>query len=312
MRRYWVIAPYDSTKTQVFERVWDYDLKNETIAIGWGSLGDVSQMSMSELSQKFRELWGEKGLTRDCNSIWRFYHEITPGDIIVARRGTKKMIGIGTVTGTAFYDEEKGKQRVGDPNYSFYPNFVKVKWEEKEIEFDKIIFSFYTIYEIPEEKYSSLIERKPPEGVEEGVEQPAEFVMEKYLEDFIVANFKHIFKGQLELYRDPEDNKGQQYPIIGSEGKEIGRIDILAKEPSTNSYVVIELKKGRESDKVIGQILRYMSAVRETLCQEDEKFKNVKGLIICKDVDERLSYALKMVQDIVKVKFYSVDFRLYD
>lgn len=311
MGKYWVIAPYDSTKTQIFERVWQYDLKNGTIAIGWKDLRDVSQIrSKDELRQKYMEVYGdEKNLTKDCNSIWNFYNEISPEDVIIARRGTKKIMGIGTVTGPAFYDEGKGKERVANLTDDFYSNFINVKWEEKEIEFDKIIFSFYTIYEISEEKFRSLTKGAAPEEREEGVEQSTEFVLEKYLEDFIVTNFDSIFRGQLELYRDPEGNIGQQYPIIGNEGREIGRIDILAKEPSTNSYIVIELKKGRESDKVVGQILRYMSWVKENLCQGGE---DIKGLIICKDEDERLSYALKMVQNIIKVKFYSVNFRLSD
>jgi restriction system protein len=75
------------------------------------------------------------------------------------------------------------------------------------------------------------------------------------------------------------------------------------------SDLVIELKKGRESDKVVGQILRYMGWVRDNLCREGE---DVKGLIIYKDVDERLTYALGMVQDIVQVKRYSVNFQLSD
>ncbi|GEM_PF-4474368 len=34
MKRYWVIAAYDSTKTEIFEKVWEYDLRNGTIDIG--------------------------------------------------------------------------------------------------------------------------------------------------------------------------------------------------------------------------------------------------------------------------------------
>ena len=93
------------------------------------------------------------------------------------------------------------------------------------------------------------------------------------------------------------------------DGKVIGYIDILAKEPSTNAFWIIELKKGRESDQVVGQVLRYMGWVQENLCQMGE---HVRGLIICKEVDERLTYALKMVQDKVKVKLYHVDFHLSD
>ena len=311
MSRYWVNGIYDSTKTKIFDKAWQYDLKNGTIAVGWKELGDISQIkSKDELHRKFKEVYGNiKNFTKDCNCIWNFYNEISLGDVIIARRGTKKIVGIGTVTGTAFYDGEKGKERVAYLTDDIYPNFINVKWEEKEIQFDKIIFSYYTLYEISEEKFQFLTKGMVPEEIEEDVEQPAEFVLEKYLEDFIVTNFDGIFKGQLELYRDPEGNIGQQYPIIGNDGKEIGRIDILAREPSTNSYVVIELKKGRGSDKVVGQILRYMSWVKENLCQDGE---DINGLIICKDVDERLSYALKLVRNIIKVKLYSVNFKLSD
>ena len=299
MRRYWVIAPYDSTKPEIFKKAWKYDLEEGTIAIGWRELGDISNLSKEELISRYREVYGKED-TRDINAIWKFYHEISPGDIIIARRGTKRIIGKGTVKTTAFYNEEMGKERVSYAG-DFYPNFIRIEWEEKDIEFDKIVFSFYTIYELPEEKYNSLIEGKLIEEKPVGEEiEEQEFILEKYLEDFIVSNFEKIFRGQLELYKDEEGNIGQQYPT------EIGNIDILAIEPSTNSYVVIELKKGRSSDKVVGQILRYMRWVKENLCREGME---VKGLIICKDKDERLDYALKMAENI-QAKFYKVNFQL--
>ena len=37
---------------------------------------------------------------------------------------------------------------------------------------------------------------------------------------------------------------------------DVGTIDILAQETSSNAFVVAELKKGREFDKVAGQVLR--------------------------------------------------------
>ena len=313
MSKYWVIAPYDSTIPEIFDKVWEYDLQNKTIALGWIELEDISKLSRPELRAKYVETYGnsiaKSVVTKDTNALWAFYHEISPGDIIIARRGTKKIIGIGTVTGAPFYDSVKGRERVTNLTNNAYSNFIPVKWNEKEIAFDKIVFSFYTIYRIPEEKYQSLIEGNLGSDDEEAaiIQQPVEFVLEKYLEDFIVANFESIFEGRLKLYKDPEGNVGQQYPAINDSGKLLGRIDILAKDPNTNSYLVIELKKGRESDKVVGQILRYMGWVKENLCRKDE---DVKGLIICKDTDERLIYALQMVRDIIQVKLYSVDFQL--
>lgn len=131
----------------------------------------------------------------------------------------------------------------------------------------------------------------------------AEFVLEKYLEDFIVANFDAIFHKKLILYKDPqEDVIAQQYAT------DVGKIDILAQEAKTGNFVVIELKKGRESNAVVGQILRYMGWVQENLCNDEQ---TVRGLIICKDVDPKLEYALKMVKN-VDLKLYRVKFELTD
>lgn len=101
---------------------------------------------------------------------------------------------------------------------------------------------------------------------------------------------------------DPRGETGQQFAT------DVGVIDILTQEPKTNTFVVIELKKGRESDKVVGQVLRYMGWVAENLCQEGQR---VRGMIICKDCDPRMSYALKMVGG-VSVKYYRMTFSLQD
>ena len=88
----------------------------------------------------------------------------------------------------------------------------------------------------------------------------------------------------------------------------MGPIDILAKERHGSSFVVIELKKGQESDKVVGQTLRYMGWVQDNLCKEGEI---VRGLIICGEKDDKLDYALKVTPNI-KLKLYKLDFHLVD
>lgn len=57
---------------------------------------------------------------------------------------------------------------------------------------------------------------------------------------------------------------------------------------------------------MIGQILRYMGWVKKNLCKEDQR---VKGLVICRDPDPKLSYALDMTNNIV-VQYYRVSFKL--
>lgn len=161
MPRYWVISPYESTKEELFQRAWEYDLKNGTIAIGWVKLRDVSKMSKSELRSRAEEVYSEspKGvITRICNAIWWFYHEIPPGDVFIARQGRKKIVGIGRVQRDVFYDEQMGRERIGNLQGDAYANFRKVDWTKKEITFDKIMFSMDALYEIPEEKYKQLVE----------------------------------------------------------------------------------------------------------------------------------------------------------
>ena len=161
-----------------------------------------------------------------------------------------------------------------------------------------------TLTESSEELFRHLLEGSgiPPVASEapEAIENPNDFVLQKYLEDFIVSNFYTIFKGELEIDEDAEGNDGQQYAT------DIGPIDILAVEPHTKSFVVIELKKGRPSDSVMGQVLRYMGWVRQNLCTDGQA---VKGLIICRDPDPKLSYALSMTNQI-DVRYYSVSFKL--
>lgn len=161
MARYWVIAPYDSTETRVFQRVWKYDLENRVIAIGWKDLGDVSQMTEPELRETIRKVYPEGDEESIFGCVWRVYHEISQGDTVIARRGRMKMLGEGVVSKTGFHDMQMAKERVGNLTQKVYPNFIGIEeWKGKEIEFDKVVFSYWPIYEIPEERYRSLIEGK--------------------------------------------------------------------------------------------------------------------------------------------------------
>jgi hypothetical protein len=85
---------------------------------------------------------------------------------------------------------------------------------------------------------------------------------------------------------------------------DIGSIDLLC-EDRNGKLVVVETKKGRESDKVVGQILRYMGWVSKQM------EKKVRGVIVVSEPDERLEYALHGTRDIA-LKFYKVRFELAD
>lgn len=302
MRRYWIVAPVESENPDLFDKVWQFDLANNLISIGWTALGDVSNMSRQDLAKAVASAYPEKpaparGLI--TNMMWNFYHEIVPGDLIIARRGLKILAGIGRAVRPAFYAPGK------NPLIP-YANCLEVSWQEEPRNkvFKKVVFPMPTVIEWPEEQFQNLLGGStPPDGATEaaeGVEDPSAFILEKYLEEFIVSNFHAIFKGELRVYKDGEGNDGQQYAT------DIGPIDILAVEHKSNSFVVIELKKGRPSDQVVGQILRYMGWVKRNLCKDGQV---VKGLVICQEPDSKMSYALEMTKNI-DVRYYTVSFKL--
>lgn len=299
MPRYWVIAPVESKPIELFDKVWQFDLANNLISIGWKNLGDVSAMTRQELVAAVAKTFPDKPLQTQglfVNMIWAFYHEIRPGDLILARRGRKTLAAVGRVTRPAFYAPGK------NPLHG-HPHFLEVAWQEEPRDkvFPTVVFPMQTLAELSEEDVTMLLDGDPAGGEgEAGLEGRQEFALEKYLEDFIVGNFESIFRGQLKLYEDAEGNEGQQYAT------DIGPIDILATEPKSNSFVVIELKKGRPSDQVIGQILRYMGWVKKNLCTTGQ---GVKGLVICREPDPKLSFALEMTTNI-DVRYYTVSFKL--
>jgi len=133
--------------------------------------------------------------------------------------------------------------------------------------------------------FETSVENKIEEDAKEyGISDVETFGLEKHLEDFIIDNWdKTIFGKKYDLIEEDGEVESKQYPTSS------GPIDILVKSKDGNEYLVIELKKGRTSDAVVGQILRYMTWVKENLTDK----KVVKGAIIVLDSDENLKLSLR-------------------
>jgi restriction system protein len=296
------MAPVESKPPELFDKVWKYDLAQNAISIGWTELGDVSQLSRDALTEAVASTYsGKPAQTKGLytNMLWAFYHDMLPGDYVIARRGRKTLAGVGKIVGPAV-DAPGRNPSVG------HRGFIGVQWQDqpRDKSFTGVVFPMHTLAEFTEEQFRRAVEGSatpdPAPDTPPEVEDRSEFVLEKYLEDFIVGNFATIFKGKLRIFEDVEGNDGQQY------GTDIGPIDILAVQPKSGDFVVIELKKGRPSDQVVGQVLRYMGWVKKNLCSHGEA---VKGLVICREHDPKLTYALEMTTNI-DVRYYSVSFQL--
>ena len=133
------------------------------------------------------------------------------------------------------------------------------------------------------------------------VEDAAVFAMEKHLEDFLVSNWAQTELGRrYNIYSIDGEQVGQQFP------SDTGPIDILAISKDGKELLVVELKKGRASDVVVGQIQRYMGYVLDELAEENQ---TVKGVIIALDDDLRIRRALRVAQGIEFFR-YQVSFTL--
>ena len=138
-------------------------------------------------------------------------------------------------------------------------------------------------------------------STDETIEDPSVFVLEKHLEDFLVTNWSQTQLGQeYEIFQEDGEIKGQQYPT------DTGYMDILAISKDKSKLLVVELKKGRASDAVVGQIQRYMGYVKEELAEENQI---VEGVIIALDDDIRIRRALVVAPNIKFLK-YQINFKL--
>ena len=130
------------------------------------------------------------------------------------------------------------------------------------------------------------------EGPEDAIKSYGSISIEEDLKNFLADNIFVVEKG-LTLIKKEYDTK------------EVGRIDLLCKDRK-GTHVVIELKKGRKSDEVVGQTLRYLGWVDKNL---DAK---ARGIIIVNEPDGRLEYALRPLKNLVELKYYRVNFEIDD
>jgi RecB family endonuclease NucS len=111
-------------------------------------------------------------------------------------------------------------------------------------------------------------------------QDPDDKVTEEYVEDLVMLAPHSIEEGFQVLERQKTT--------------EAGIIDLLGKDKD-GKYVVVELKRGRASDKVVGQISRYMGVIKELYGLTNDQ---VRGIIFCRKVTQKLKYACEIVPNL--------------
>jgi restriction system protein len=236
-----------------------------------------------------------------CGFAWTICKGIRVGDVVLSPDGSGSY-RVGELTGEYYYNAE------GDP-----PHRRPVHWLTQTINRSDMsealrnsAGSIGTVSEIS--KYAEELERligggmgSPLISIDESVEDPSAFALEKHLEDFLVQNWGQTELGkQYDIFEEDGEIVGQQYP------SDTGPMDILAIKKDKTELLVIELKKGRASDVVVGQTLRYMGFAAQELAENNQ---SVRGVIIALDDDLRIRRALAATPNIEFYR-YQISFKL--
>jgi predicted Mrr-cat superfamily restriction endonuclease len=233
-----------------------------------------------------------------CGSLWTVCKGILEGDLVLCPDGSGNYL-VGEITGQYYYS----------PGVDL-PHRRAVRWVttvprsalSKALQHSA--GSMGTAADIS--KYADELDQiigadNSPSiiATDEAIEDPTVFALEKHLEEFLVHNWQHTELGkQYSIYEVDGDIVGEQYPT------DTGPIDILAISKDKKELLVVELKRGRISDVVVGQILRYMGYVKDELAENNQK---VRGVIIALEDDIKLRRALSVTNNInfmtYKVRF---------
>ncbi len=236
-----------------------------------------------------------------CGMLWTVAKYLKIGDIII----TPDSLGnyaVAEISSDYYYVQ--GESLPHRRRVNWYPN--KISWSSFSESLKNSSGSVGTVCDLT--KYSTEIESliggqtQPVTSNQLLGEEtdPLFFALEKHLEDFLVKNWANTDLGKEYDIFSEGDLTGQQYP------SDTGPIDILAVSKDKSTILVIELKRGRASDVVVGQIQRYMGFVKEELASPNQ---TVKGVIIAFEDDIRVRRALSVTQNI-EFFTYKLDFKL--
>jgi restriction system protein len=235
-------------------------------------------------------------------SIWTVCYDLKRGDVVLTPDGKGEYL-VGEIDSNYFYAEGE-----------ILPHRRKVNWYKSTIRKSEMsqplqnsLGSVLTTCNIS--KYSDeleqLIKGEKIEGIisnDTTIEDVIEFALEKHLEEFLVKNWKNTILGkEYDIYEIDGEVIGQQFQ------SDTGPLDILAISKDKKTLLVVELKKGRVSDNVVGQIQRYMGYALEELA---EVHQTVKGVIIGLEDDLKIRRAL-LVTNNIEFYRYQINFRLY-
>lgn len=286
--------------------IWLNCRKNGRAAIGWKQWTESEMVEAGSISA-FKKASG-------CLKRMR------KGDRIVAFLKDRRLGAWGTVSGP--YDESvfEPQLRPGgkDPDFG---RVIPVRWEDsgnppagqaarmraEDVHGFTVLSSVQPISDeafgrikgiiADKSRWEPLAELSEENGsddaaVEEEAEEWFAPIRESALRKILANDLSKLEPGL-----KPYDSKAGPEEVVAGDA---GRIDLLCKDARGN-IVVVELKRDTSSDKVIGQLARYIGYVKQNLANG----KLVRGIIVSHEADEKLKLAMVAIPN-VELKLYDV------
>ena len=121
-KRYWLYSPGEQAVK------WEEFYNEGIMAIGWDELGDLENYTdrKSILEALINNYGGGEDQRNNVSAIDDFCNgenKINKGDIVIAKKGTKTLLGYGKVISDYYFDEERAT----------YKHYRKVKWLKKGV-----------------------------------------------------------------------------------------------------------------------------------------------------------------------------------
>ena len=100
-KNYWLYSPGKGAK------YWEEFYNDGIMGLGWNYIGDLSKFkSKNEIKTALKD----QGDTAGMNNVlanWDFINRLKEGDVVIAKKGTKILLGYGVVTSEYIYDDSR-------------------------------------------------------------------------------------------------------------------------------------------------------------------------------------------------------------
>lgn len=102
-KKYWLYSPGENAS------MWDEFYNAGIMALGWEELGDLNKYSTKkEIIERLQEIEEtESSKKNDATANYEFKNVMSPGDIVIAKKGIRELVGYGIVTSNYYYDDNR-------------------------------------------------------------------------------------------------------------------------------------------------------------------------------------------------------------